>query len=92
MVQCERQEAEILQQVAPHGQRVWGRIGKPLIWGATGIGLTENKNCEGHIERNSGPKRLHRETGPLEHLCREGLQIGEPSRAQGDGLLSLEAE
>jgi hypothetical protein len=36
-------------------------------------------------------KFLHRETGQIEHLCRTGLEIDEPSRSHGGGLLSLEA-
>jgi len=42
--------------------------------------------------RDSRPQLVHRETGQIEHLCRAGLQIDEPSRAHGGGLLSLEAQ
>jgi hypothetical protein len=38
------------------------------------------------------PKLIQRETGEIEHLGRTGLEISEPSRAHGDGLLSLEAK
>ena len=38
------------------------------------------------------PKLVHGQTGQIEHLGRAALQIGEPSRAHGDGLLSLEAQ
>jgi hypothetical protein len=37
------------------------------------------------------PQLVHGETGHIEHLCRAGLEIGEPSRSHGHGLLSLEA-
>jgi hypothetical protein len=37
------------------------------------------------------PHLVHGETGHIEHLCRVGLPIGEPSRAHGHGLLSWEA-
>ena len=37
------------------------------------------------------PKLLQRKTGQIEYLCRTGLEIDEPSRAHGGGLLSLEA-
>jgi hypothetical protein len=38
------------------------------------------------------PKLLQRETGQLEHLGHTGLEISEPSRSHGGGLLSLEAQ
>jgi hypothetical protein len=38
------------------------------------------------------PKLLQRETGQIEHLGRTGLEISEPSRSHGGGLLSLEAQ
>ena len=37
-------------------------------------------------------KLIQRETGQIDHLCRTGLDISEPSRAHGGGLLSLEAQ
>jgi len=42
-----------------------------------------------------GDQRLqlvHGETGQIEHLDRAALEIGEPSRSPGGGLLSLEAQ
>jgi hypothetical protein len=38
------------------------------------------------------PKLIQRETGQLEHLGRTGLEISEPSRAHGGGLLSSKAQ
>jgi hypothetical protein len=38
------------------------------------------------------PKLLQRETGQIEHLGQTGLEISEPSRSHGGGLLSLEAQ
>jgi hypothetical protein len=51
VVQCERQEAEILQQPAPRGQRVWGPIGNPLIVDAAGIGLTQKEDRECRVDQ-----------------------------------------
>jgi hypothetical protein len=42
--------------------------------------------------RHSRPTLVHRETGHIEHFGRAGLQIGDPSRAHGGGLLLLEAQ
>ena len=44
--QCERQEAEILEQPTACRQRVRGRIGNPLIVGAAGIGVTQKEDRE----------------------------------------------
>ena len=38
------------------------------------------------------PKLIQRETSQIEHLGRTGLEISEPSRSHGGGLLSLEAQ
>jgi hypothetical protein len=57
VVQCERQEAEILEQPAPCGQRVRGHIGNPLIVGAAGRGLTQKENREGRVDQ---PHVFHR--------------------------------
>jgi hypothetical protein len=51
VVQCERQEAEILEQSAPRGQRVWGHIGNPLIVEAAGIGLTQKEDHECRVDQ-----------------------------------------
>lgn len=37
------------------------------------------------------PQLVHGETGQIEHLCRAGLELDEPSRSHDHGLLSLEA-
>ena len=42
--------------------------------------------------RGQVPKLLQGQTGQIQHLCGAGLKIGEPSRAHGGGLLSLEAQ
>jgi hypothetical protein len=51
VVQCERQEAEILEPPAAHGQRVRSRIGNPLIMGAAGIGLTQQEDRECRVDQ-----------------------------------------
>jgi hypothetical protein len=51
VVQCERQEAEILEQPAPRGQRVRGPIGNPLIVGTAGIGLTQKEDRECRVDQ-----------------------------------------
>jgi hypothetical protein len=45
------QEAQILEQPAPRWQGRRGPIGKPLIVGAAGIGLTEKENREGRVDQ-----------------------------------------
>jgi hypothetical protein len=51
VVQYERQEAEILEQPAPRGQRVQGHIGNPLIVDAAGRGLTQKENRECRVDQ-----------------------------------------
>jgi hypothetical protein len=50
-VQCARQEAEILEQPAPCGQRVRGHLGTPRIMDAAGIGLTQQEHREGRVDQ-----------------------------------------
>jgi len=82
------------QAVLGRGQRTVG-VGRV----ATGRARLRVKAPVGHMGLERGlkgrhylPKLVHRETGQIEHLCRAGLQIGAPSRAHGNGLLSLEAQ
>jgi hypothetical protein len=46
-----RQEAEILEQPAPCGQRVRGRLRNPFIMGAAGIGVTQKEDGERGIDQ-----------------------------------------
>ena len=50
-VEHERQEAKILEQLAPRRQGVWGGIGNALIVGTARIGLTEKENREPRIDQ-----------------------------------------
>jgi hypothetical protein len=50
-VERERQEAQILEQVAPRRQGVRGGIGNAFIVGTTRIGLTEKENREHGIDQ-----------------------------------------
>jgi len=54
LVACERQKADILEQATPRGQGVWGRLGNPLIMGATRIGVTQQEDGEGRIDEQHG--------------------------------------
>jgi hypothetical protein len=76
-----RQRTVLVGRLSAHG--AWLPIEAPVGH------LRLERGLKGRDER---PKLVHRETGQIEHLCRAGLQIGEPSRAHGDGLLSLEAQ
>jgi hypothetical protein len=49
--ECKRQKAEILEQLTARGQEVWGRLGNPLIVGATGIGVTQKENRERGVDQ-----------------------------------------
>jgi hypothetical protein len=51
LVECERQEAQILEQGTPRRQGIRGRIGNPLIVGAAGIGVTQKENRERRIDQ-----------------------------------------
>jgi hypothetical protein len=57
VVQCARQEAEILESPTACRQRVRGYIGHPLIVGAAGVGLTQQENRERRAEQ---PHIVHR--------------------------------
>src|SRR6266581_9263059 len=46
----ERQEAQILQQPAPHRQGIWRRVSNGLIMGAAAIGVTEKEDDEQGID------------------------------------------
>jgi hypothetical protein len=47
----ERQEAQILEQPAPRGQRVRGPIGNLLIVGTAGMGLTQKEDRERGVDQ-----------------------------------------
>ena len=49
--QCERQEAQILQQPASSGQGIRRRISNGLVMDATSIGVAEEKNDEQRIDQ-----------------------------------------
>jgi hypothetical protein len=51
VVECERQETQILEQAAPRGQGVRGRLGNPLIMGAAGIRVAQKENRERRIDQ-----------------------------------------
>ena len=51
LIECERQEAQILEQPAARGQRVRRRIGNALIVGATSIGVTQKEDRERGIDQ-----------------------------------------
>jgi hypothetical protein len=51
LVECECQEAQILEQAAPRRQGVRSGIGNPLIMGAAGIGAAQKENCERRIDQ-----------------------------------------
>jgi hypothetical protein len=51
LAERERQEAKILEQLAPCWQRVWGGIGNALIVGTARIGLTQKEHCEQRIDQ-----------------------------------------
>lgn len=78
------------------GRRQWaGLVGGVPTGGAR---LSVEPPCR-HMGLEGGlnggdqrPKLLQRETGPLEHLSRTGLELSALSRAHGGGLLSLEAQ
>jgi hypothetical protein len=50
LVEGECQEAQILEQPAPCGQGVRGRLSNALIVRATGVGLTEKENHERGVD------------------------------------------
>jgi hypothetical protein len=54
VVQGERQEAEILEQPTPRGQRVRGHLGHPLIVDAAGLGLTQKEHGECRVDQQHG--------------------------------------
>ena len=49
--ECERQEAQILQQPAPRGQGIRGRVGNPLIMDAASGGVAEEEDDEQGIDQ-----------------------------------------
>ena len=49
--QRERQEAQILEQAATCGSRIWGGICPPLLVGAAGIRVTEQEDGERCVEQ-----------------------------------------
>ena len=51
LVECERQEAEILEQPTARGQGVGGRIGNPLIMGTARVGLAQKADCERGVDQ-----------------------------------------
>src|SRR5215510_10342998 len=51
LVERECQEAQILEQPAPRGQRVRGCLGNSLIVGAAGIRVTQKENHERGIDQ-----------------------------------------
>jgi hypothetical protein len=51
LVECERLEAQILEQAAPRGQGVGRRLGNPLIMGAASIGLTEKEDRQRRVDQ-----------------------------------------
>jgi hypothetical protein len=51
LVERECQEAQIVEQPAPRGQRVRGCLGHPLIAGAAGIGVTQKENHDRGIDQ-----------------------------------------
>ena len=51
LVEREGQEAEILDQAAPRGQGVRGRLGHPLIRGAPGRGRTQTKDRQRGVDQ-----------------------------------------
>jgi hypothetical protein len=51
LVECERQEAEILEQATPRGQGIEGGIYNPLILGATRIGGTQKGDGERLVDQ-----------------------------------------
>ena len=76
-----RQRAGVVGGVPTGG--AWGSVETPC--GHMGL--------EGGLTRcHQRPKRLQRETGHIQDLRRAGLESGEPSRAHGGGLLSLETK
>ena len=50
VVERERQEAQILEQPTPRGQRIRRGIRNPLIMGAAGIGLAQEENRERRVD------------------------------------------
>jgi hypothetical protein len=76
------------------------RQGAVLIGGVpTGGARRSIETPGGHMRLECGLKGRDEalelrdgETGPIEHLCRAGLEIGEPSTPHGGGLLSSEAQ
>jgi len=51
VVECEGQEAEILEQPAPRGQGVRGGIGNALIVGAASVSVTEKEDRERRVDQ-----------------------------------------
>ena len=51
VVECEGQEAEILEQPAPRGQGVRGGIGHALIVGAASVSVTEQEDRERRVDQ-----------------------------------------
>ena len=58
VIECERQEAQILEQPAARGQRVRRRLGNALIVGATSIGITQQEDRERGIDQQHGFDRV----------------------------------
>ena len=46
-----RQEPQILEQPATRGQGIRGRLGNPLVMGATGIGVTQKEDHERRVDQ-----------------------------------------
>jgi hypothetical protein len=58
MVERKRQEAQILEQATPRGSGIRGGLGKPLVVGASGIGVTQEENRQRGIDQQHGFYRV----------------------------------
>jgi hypothetical protein len=57
-VECERQEAQILEPSTACRQGVWSGVRNPLIVGAAGIGLTQEEDRKGRIDQQDVLDRM----------------------------------